>query len=100
MGRRKKFLKLMNNRERVSFGLGEMLLEDSDQSAAALKWVFACQITHEHMNHQGEPCMESRIALVSGLAVQLGIESVEEFAEVEMMAAKIRQGIEVETHGR
>jgi hypothetical protein len=98
VSRKSKIRELMTKDERAAFKLAKRMLKDGPWEFA-VRLIDSIQRSHEDKTHDGLPCMESRVAAVAAFAVQFDIESVEEFAEVEMLAAKIRAGEDLMIHG-
>jgi hypothetical protein len=98
MSRKQKIKKLMTKREWRAYQFVREQLDVGDQMDFGFFMLKEFQEGHEDRCHDGDVCMGSRVILVATIAAGFGIETVEQFAEVEMTAAKLRQGLPIEIH--
>jgi hypothetical protein len=96
MSRKQKIKKLMTKREWRAYQFVREQLRSGDQMDYGFYMLKDFQEGHEDRCHDGEACMQSRVILVATIAAGFGIETVEQFADLEMIAAKLRQGLPIE----
>jgi hypothetical protein len=93
MGRKKKLKKLLTENEREIFKRVQDMVNSIEVNGACLvtglHMISASQRIHEFTQHDGQGCTHTRHLLVARIAQTLNVISVEDFTEIELLAAKL-----------